>query len=475
MEKWHAGSKSILYRVAEILQFLHFILSPSRRRTVGKQTSQMADILNPVGVTTRVDSESQLVLDVQVMFTMAESPLTTSTECCIYKIPANIRKVNEEAYTPKVISIGPFHFGNERFQYMERFKLRYFRSFIERANQIDLKSWVAYIKELEPRVRTCYTNILELDRDQLVKVILVDATFILELFWRCHFGDCWTDEDSVLLKPWLLTAIRIDLLLLENQLPFFVLEKIFERAFVSNQNSDFPSLLKFTFGYFAYYNKIGLDPIANGGMEIKHFTDLLRKFHLLQMDKLPDRADRVKEIHQHTVTGLVGAGLKCKVASSICLLDLKFSNKVLEIPQFEVDNNTETLFRNLLALEQCHYPYQSYIIDYIGMMDFLINTAQDVEILVRKGIMVNWLGDDDAAANLFNNLLENITQVNYNENYLRLCDELNAFCNSPINKGIATLKRDYCNTTWKILASVAAIFLLLLTVLQTIFSGISAI
>ncbi|KAJ7960614.1 hypothetical protein O6P43_021032 [Quillaja saponaria] len=435
----------------------------------------MAEILNPVGeITTHVDTESQLVLDVQAMLKMAESPLT-STECCIFKVPVNIRRLNEEAYTPKVISIGPFHFGNERFQEMERFKLRYFGSFLERANQIDLKGWVAYIKELEPRVRTCYTNTIELNHDQLVKVILVDAGFILELFWRYHFGNYWTDEDSVLLKPWLSTTIRIDLLLLENQLPFFVLEEIFGRAFVSHENKNLPSLLQLTFHYFAHYNKIDLDSIVNGRMEIKHFTDLLRKFHLPPMDKLPDRADRVKKIHQHTATELAGAGLKFKVASSKCLLDLKFSNKVLEIPQFEVYNSTETLFRNLVALEQCYYPYQSYIIAYIGMMDFLINTAQDVEILVRKGILVNWLGDNDAAANLFNNLLKNIIQPNYHEKYLRLYDDLNAFYNSPINKGMATLNRDYCNTPWKKVATVAAIFLLLLTAVQTIYSVKSAI
>jgi hypothetical protein len=31
------------------------------------------------------------------------------SECCIYKVPDKLRKVNEEAYTPKLVSIGPFH------------------------------------------------------------------------------------------------------------------------------------------------------------------------------------------------------------------------------------------------------------------------------------------------------------------------------------------------------------------------------
>ncbi|KAJ7960485.1 hypothetical protein O6P43_020919 [Quillaja saponaria] len=439
--------------------------------------------VNTVGeATTPVANEGhleELVLDVEAMLLkMAESPLPPRTECCImYQVPPTIREINEEAYTPKVISIGPFHFGNKKFQYMERFKLSYFNSFLGRVtNQIDLKSLISYIKELEPRVRGCYANNIELNRNQLVKLILVDACFILELFWRSHCGNRWTDEDSVLLKPWLSTTIRLDLLLLENQLPFFVLEKIFERAFASLQNNDeFPSLIKFTFDYFDHYNQIGLDPVVNRGIKIKHFTDLVRKFLLPPPDELPVRVDRNRYIHLPTATELAGAGLKFKASSSECLIDLRFSTESLEIPRFKVDGHTEILFRNLLALEQCHYPHESYIIDYIGMMDFLINTAQDIDILVKSGVLVNWLGDSDAAANLFNNLLEKITQVNYSKNYLCLYDNLNAFYEGLFNNCMATLNRDYCNTHWKKIASVGAVVLLLLTIVQTIFTVKSAV
>ena len=34
-------------------------------------------------------------------------------ECCIYKVPRKLRQVNKEAYTPKLISIGPFHHGEK--------------------------------------------------------------------------------------------------------------------------------------------------------------------------------------------------------------------------------------------------------------------------------------------------------------------------------------------------------------------------
>ena len=61
----------------------------------------------------------------------------------------------------------------------------------------------------------------------------------------------------------------------------------------------------------------------------------------------------------------------------------------LEVPRFEVHDETGGIFRNLMALEQCHYPFEAYICNYMVLLDFLINTREDVELLVEKGIIVN--------------------------------------------------------------------------------------
>ncbi|MCI16797.1 hypothetical protein A2U01_0037941, partial [Trifolium medium] len=122
--------------------------------------------------------------------------------------------------------------------------------------------------------------------------------------------------------------------------------------------------------------------------------------------------------HLPSVTELLEAGVRFKVnTESQCLLDLRFSGRVLEIPQLKVEDWTEILFRNMVALEQCHYPYQSYITDYVAVLDFLINTGRDVDILVRKKILVNWLGDSDSVANLFNSLWKNVTHSNFSSDY----------------------------------------------------------
>ena len=49
----------------------------------------------------------------------------------------------------------------------------------------------------------------------------------------------------------------------------------------------------------------------------------------------------------------------------------EYSN-FLRGPTLEVHDKTEGIFRNLMALEQCHYPFEAYICNYMALLDFLI-------------------------------------------------------------------------------------------------------
>ena len=175
-------------------------------------------------------------------------------------------------------------------------------------------------------------------------------------------------------------------------------------------------------------------------------------------------------MHLQSATELAEAGVKFRKSTNLCSMDIKFSGRVLEIPQLKVDDWTETLLRNIVALEQCHYPSNSYIIDYVAIMDFLINTGKDVDILIQNGIIINWLGDSNSVANLFNSLWKNVTYVNFNSQYSELCKDLNTFCKDPWHDMKATLRRDYCNTAWQVAASVAGILLLFLYLTRTVCS-----
>ncbi|CAK8568647.1 unnamed protein product [Lathyrus sativus] len=412
------------------------------------------------------------VVDINAMLDNAGPPLSAA-DCCIYKVPSDTRKHNRDAYTPKVISIGPFHhrFQHPSLQNMERHKLIFFKAFLKRT-QPTLGTLIHYIESIIPNFRRCYSETLDFTDQELVKLILIDSVFIIEIFWK-SYDHGRSEEDAFLLKPWLIGNIKFDLLLLENQLPFFVVEKIFNISFSANTN--IPSFLELTFFYFKRFNKSKLDS-DNSDITIRHFTDLIRIFHLQHPLERRPRRIRGTMGNFHSVTELFEAGVRFKVKTkSKCLLDLRFSGGVLEIPQLIVDDWTEILFRNMVALEQCHYPYESYITDYVDVLDLLINTGRDVDILVQNGILVNWLGENDSVANFFNSICKNISIANSNSDYSDLRKDLNGFYKDPLHKMKATLRRDYCSNPWQTAATVAAIVLLILSLLQSVCSVLQVV
>ncbi|KAJ6344450.1 hypothetical protein OIU76_006050 [Salix suchowensis] len=69
----------------------------------------------------------------EIVIEMPEDLETTfRQEECIYKAPAGIRNLNGAAYTPQVISIGPFHHDSENLKPMEIQKQRYLKEFCKR-------------------------------------------------------------------------------------------------------------------------------------------------------------------------------------------------------------------------------------------------------------------------------------------------------------------------------------------------------
>uniref|UniRef100_A0A2N9GPX6 Uncharacterized protein n=1 Tax=Fagus sylvatica TaxID=28930 RepID=A0A2N9GPX6_FAGSY len=393
------------------------------------------------------------------MLTSFEPPL--STDCCIYRVPDDLRKLNEAAYTPKVISIGPFHHGNIRLQTMEKQKVGYLKSFMERENVvITLETLVSTIKQREGGIRRCYREAIQLSSDDFVKMILLDVSFILEYFWKCWCS--WTSDDSL----WLINALIWDLVLLENQIPFFIIEELFGLAFPFLSNSS-PSLIQLTVNFFSDFNDQNIPSLPD--VRIKHFTDLLRTFQLPQTQGLPPRCVEMIK-HLYSATQLHEAGEKFKVSSSKCLLDLKFTNGVLEIPCIQLEDKTESHIRNLMAFEQYHYIGQAYITDYYFILDFLINTTRYVDLLCKKGIMVNYLGDSNAATLMVNRLNNEIVWTNLSSNYCFLSEDLNEFYENRWQNWKATLKRDYFSTPWRTASTIAAVILLVLTFIQTVCS-----
>jgi hypothetical protein len=69
---------------------------------------------------------------------------------------------------------------------------------------------------------------------------------------------------------------------------------------------------------------------------------------------------------------------------------------------YSLDDNIELYVRNILALQQCHYPIKAYVTDYFILLK-LLNGEKDLDLLRREGILVNGFGNK-YVTNFINNL-----------------------------------------------------------------------
>ena len=207
----------------------------------------------------------EFVIDIPPDLEPAEWP-----ECCIYRVPKKLRRVNKYAYTPKLISIGPFHHGNEDLMEMEKQKLRYFKDFCSK-NSRSQDELASIVEGKELQIRHSYAEAPKQGKNQFVKMILLDAIFIIELVVRNYETPEEEQDNHILGKPWLRNAIELDLILLENQLPFFILEDLYEFVFNDSsscnhhkeeqpkqneiQNKSYLPFLKLCRIYFSCYEK----------------------------------------------------------------------------------------------------------------------------------------------------------------------------------------------------------------------------
>jgi hypothetical protein len=411
------------------------------------------------------------------------------SECCIYRVPKKLREVKEDAYTPKLVSIGPFHHDLEELWGVKIQKHIYLKKFCSRTrkSEKDLENIIESNKE---QIARSYSETsFKLNSKEFVAKILLDAIFIIELFLRNYEHEKYKNLDYILRNAWIESHIKQDLMLLENQLPFRFLQKLYKFAFDGDE--VIPPFLKLACQFFfSGKHRIPMDE------EVKHFTDLHRMFYCPINPKA--HPQKQTEHLRYTATKLDEAGLEFKAIEDIdfsktSLLDIELSKDkclerypcfnlswlfsclpylrsfrcfksvqcILKVPQLVIDDQTEALFRNLMALEQCHYPSKTYICNYVLLMDCLITTKSDVCLLVEKKVIVNRRGSSTEVTTLINKLGHMIVETEscYHDLYTRLNDH----CDNYWNRLVASLTSVYFRDFWRGTATIAGILVLLFT------------
>ena len=320
-------------------------------------------------------------------------------------------------------------------------------------------------------------------------------------------------ETSNKVGDWLCSAAWHDIFLLENQIPFFILEKIYELVagqgtgveFLRSKTSEFvedilshypKAIQEFDrpkhFHHLLHLCHIYFRPSQRTAVELqcqpkRRYFSLLHfgykrlpdshkpvdaDKNLEQMDcfragKLRTRWRRAVEYHQ--------AGVHFKRReyehSRHSLLDIRFMNGVIEVPCLPIDESSESLFKNLLALEQMDPRFGNDISAYITFMSQVIATPDDATLLVQRGIIVHMLDNEEEVSALFTRLTKQVTFRFDCKYYLKyLCQTLEVHYQSRLNRWIAWLWFNHFGNPWMALAALAAVVVLVCTIVQTIYT-----
>ena len=149
----------------------------------------------------------------------------------VYRVPKSLREGDERAYTPQVVSIGPLHAGKRRLREMERHKWRALHHVLKRTGH-DVTAYLDALRPMEERVRSCYDGrVAWMPANDFAQCLVLDGTFVLELFRGALDGAKgfvddlgYSRHDPIFAMRGAMHAIRSDMILLENQIPLFVLD-----------------------------------------------------------------------------------------------------------------------------------------------------------------------------------------------------------------------------------------------------------
>lgn len=411
----------------------------------------------------------------------------------IFRVAGPMRDRNRHLYEPQMVSIGPFHRGAAHLRAIEEHKWRYLRDLLSRSSgdgAATLASYTEAARVLEPRARRHYTEPTgHLSARDFVEMLLLDGCFIIEFFLK---GEDRA-SDALIDAAWAMQNVSNDLLLLENQLPFFVLECFYglatgglgrdhlvtnllakyltvetpqDAATAKPPDGEIHHILHLYYHWFLPTEDVAPAADNNQEAEDKAFDEWLAK----PMDErvpwlLPSASD------------LKDAGVTFRAKKSPrSLVDVTFrpGDGVLEIPAVESYTN-RAAFANLLAYEQSRGRWElQRLMSYVVLMASVVrNGRRDVEILQRAGVFVK--GDEETAA-FYAHLGELLGGAAtawgpaHDDYYTDLFRDVREHCGRSWNRHRAVLAHDYFSNPWTTMSAAAAVLLLVLTVVQTVYT-----
>lgn len=393
---------------------------------------------------------------------------------CIYRVPSCIKDIKSKAYQPQVVSLGPFHHGDPELLPMEEHKRRAVVHLVKRSGK-PLRDFICAVAEVAPQLQEAYKDLAGEwrgageKRERFVELMVTDGCFLVEAMrmdaLRGKVEGDYAPNDPVFSKYgylYLWNYIQSDMVVVENQLPLLLLQRllvVLDHDRYQNASGVTRLVLDSLCPWRRHLvaiNHLGLHPL-----DILH-TSLTHGDHHDRTGSTAYVMPSAMEIYE--------AGIHFKVSDTDSLLGVSFERGVLSMPAIRVDDRTEKKFLNLMAFERLHPGAGNDVTAYVIFMDNIISSAKDVALLRSKNIIECGLGSDEEVAKLLNNTLNKGGVMSPSSRLHDVQRQVKAHCGMRWNRWRANFFQRYLRNPWVFISLVAAIVLLVATLLQTVYT-----
>ncbi|GFY83760.1 hypothetical protein Acr_03g0005340 [Actinidia rufa] len=386
------------------------------------------------------------------------------SSACIYRVPEELRKLKESAYTPRLVSIGPLHSKDKHLKpSMQDVKMWYVNFLLCRmtggSEERKFTVLAKCLKKMNLLLEDTQKSYTEKVDNLNAEMLVVDGCFILEILYRYHLlnnpqkktneerekntTETGNISDPLFASRLMRITVQHDLLLLENQLPFCVLEKLFLKTVA--KIPDRPcncSLFDYVIDRMDSENKGVAAPKKS--KKVHHILHMLHD-HCLPCDPHkredysgcdPPKGEDYRGL-MPSASNLAYAGVKFVAGNGKNLFKVKFTEvksclggcfrrAPFEISTLNLYDSTEVFLRNLIAFEQCCPGVSGYFTSYAFLMDKL------------------------EASDLFNKLCKEVVLGEFY--FAQTCKQATQYSKRRWPAFVAHVRREYLATPWTFIA-----------------------
>ncbi|KAG9443407.1 hypothetical protein H6P81_014747 [Aristolochia fimbriata] len=447
---------------------------------------------------THIDLDLRAVYypETQVLERLLESPAAEARKwenCSICRVPAELQDhYYDKLYRPKLVSIGPYHHGQPHLTPMEEHKIRALGKSLEKSGKTvdDLKQ-----EFMEADVGALMESYEDLDasewsdRGKFLELLILDGNFVLELLRpisvmvKVHSisgslppDDFYKNYDPVfgIYRPSHLKALYLDILKLENQVPFLVLEKL---HLVLAESIKTTTTTTTTVGYLDEHLLVDFPKVREKykreGRKPMHLLDF---FRTKMIGKLSTRTlPTLIALETQSASTYKEAGIAFEPSHDAAISEIKLDTKNVLVLPVRILEFDETLRANLQVYETLYSLGDLEIHSFICFLRSIFQSVADFGLIEDSSAVA------EQVLNSFEYIKDGIDFYAHEEsNVVTVVEQLNERHRESRKKWRrrfrewgSNFKKTYFSNPWKVLSLFGALLLLGLAFSQTIYSALS--